>query len=155
MSEAASVERQVVAERVYDHPVEAVWPFLRRFGALARWHPWAADCVMEQGAPEDQIGAVRLVTGHPKPNLCRERLLALSDAECWIDYNVESGLPLDRYVARARLWPLAAGRTRLVWTARFAAPPARAERWQGHFTRILGDGLEAIEAWLAAGRRLD
>lgn len=150
-----SIERRVEVERTYGHPVEAVWPFLRRFGALARWHPWAAASVMEAGAPEDRVGAVRVVTGRPKPNLCRERLLGLSDAEWWIDYNVESGLPLDRYRARARLWPLGPARTRLVWTATFAAPPERAERWQGHFSRILGDGLLAIEDWLAAGRRLD
>lgn len=151
---SGSVETEVTVERLYAYPVGAVWPFLRRFAALAEWHPWAAACVMEAGAPEGRIGAVRLVTGHPKPNLCRERLLGLSDDEWWIDYNVESGLPLDRYTARARLWPLGPESTRLVWTAHFAARADRAERWRGHFTRILGDGLAAIEDWLAAGRRL-
>ncbi len=149
-----SVERQVVAERVYRHPVEAVWPFLRRFDALADWHPWAAASVMEEGAPADRIGAVRIVTGHPKPNLCRERLLGLNDAEWWIDYNVESGLPLDSYRARARLWPLPGGNTRLLWTAIFTARADRADRWLGHFNRIYEDGLQAIAERLAAGRGL-
>jgi len=149
-----SVERRVTVERVYEWPVAAVWPFLRRYGALAQWHPWAADCVMEDDAPEDRLDAVRIVTGRPKPNRCRERLLGLSDAEWWIDYNVESGLPLDRYRARAQLWPLGPVRTRLLWSAVFAATPERAERWRGHFTRILSDGAQAIEDWLATGRRL-
>lgn len=149
-----SVERQVVAERVYDHPVTAVWPFLRRYGALAQWHPWAAATVMEDGAPEDRIGAVRIVTGQPKPNVARERLLGLSDEAWWIDYNVEAGLPVENYRARAQLWPLGAERTRLLWRASFHARPDRADRWQANFQRIYADGLQAIADWLAAGRTL-
>lgn len=148
------VERRILAERTYDHPVEAVWPFLRRFAALAEWHPWAAACRMEDAAPEDRIGAVRIVTGRPKPNIVRERLLGLSDAEYWISYSVEEGQPLEDYRALARLWPQGSGRTRLLWTGSFRATAERADRWLANFQRIYADGLEAIDQWLAAGRRL-
>ncbi|MDW8803290.1 SRPBCC family protein [Streptomyces scabiei] len=109
---------------VIDAEASRVWRVLRRFGDIATWFPGVTQSKIEDGLPDQTVGAVRamvLSDGNP----LRERLLSMDDKNRSLSYGFEeSSLPYDDFVLTVRLVPLDDGsRTFIRWTAHFDVQP--------------------------------
>jgi hypothetical protein len=100
---------------------DVVWKIIRSFDSVARWDPFARDCVIEAGWPADRVGAVRqihLQDGTPM----RERLTAISDKDMTFSFSViESPMSFAYHSSTVRLLPIdRGGRTILTWDVEFS-----------------------------------
>jgi hypothetical protein len=111
----------VYRSAVISAPIERVWSLARDFNALPRWHPAIAASQIEDGLPADQVGCVRRFTRRSDGGLLRERLLALSDAERTLTYNIlVSPMPVENYIATMRFTPVTVGNSTFAeWWAEF------------------------------------
>ena len=132
---------------VLDAPVDTVWRILRDFNGHDRWHPIVARSDLEAGRRTDEVGAVRNFTIRSGERV-REVLLTLSDRDRHLRYAiVDSGLPLEDYVAEFFLKPVTDGnRTFWSWSSRFRTPPGEEEA----LARLVGE--EVYEAGFAGVR---
>ena len=137
-------------------PLEAVWAVLRNFNGHDRWHPAVASSEIEEGAEEDQVGAVRnfrLVDG----GRIREQLLALSDVETSFTYCIlEAPAFLRNYVANVRLRRVTDDDTCLwEWRASFDPPTTEKDRLRRFVAEdIIEAGFRAFRASLVSGERV-
>ena len=111
----------VYRSAVINVPVDRVWSLARDFNALPRWHPAIATSEIEGGLPADKVGCVRRFTRRSDGGLLREQLLALSDADHTLTYNILiSPMPVANYVATMRFTPVTVGNlTFAEWWAEF------------------------------------
>jgi NADPH2:quinone reductase len=134
-------------------PLEAVWAVLRNFNGHERWHPAVASSEIEEGAEDDQVGAVRnfqLMDG----GRIREQLLALSDVETSFTYCIlEAPVFLHNYVANVRLRRVTDDETCLwEWRASFDPPTAEKDRLKRFVAEdIIEAGFRAFARSLASG----
>src|ERR1700688_1866163 len=134
-------------------PLEAVWAVLRNFNGHDRWHPAVASSEIEEGAEEDQVGAVRNFQLSDGGRI-REQLLALSDIETSFTYCIlEAPVFLRDYVAQVRLRRVTLDNTCLwEWRARFDPLPADKERLTRFIAEdIFAAGFRAIAARFGGG----
>ena len=112
---------KVYRSAVIRAPVETVWAVVRDFNALPRWHPAIATSDIEAGSAADRVGCVRSFTRKSDGGLLREQLLALSDTEHALTYNIlVSPMPVANYVAGIRLIPITKGNVTFAeWWAEF------------------------------------
>jgi hypothetical protein len=98
-----------------------VWNLVRDFNALPRWHPAIAASEIEDGRAADQVGCVRRFTRRSDGGLLREQLLALSDTDHTLTYNIlVSPMPVANYVATMRFTPVTVGNSTFAeWWAQF------------------------------------
>ena len=130
---------------VLDHPADAVWTVIRRFGHYA-WAGVAADTVIEDGKAEAEVGAVRCVSMPGRT--IRQRLLAHSDRERSYTYSFLEPAPVPNYVATIRVTPVAeTGQAFVDWRASFDCAPGEQARWVEQFED------KGFAVWLAALRR--
>ena len=129
---------RVTRSAVIDAPIERVWAVLRDFNSHAAWHPAVAESTIEGGEPADQVGCIRNFSMRDGGRL-REQLLALSDYEFSMTYNIlESPMDLTGYIATLRLFPVTDGDGTFVeWTAEFDCAPERA----APLARQIGEGV--------------
>jgi NADPH2:quinone reductase len=136
-------------------PLEVVWAVLRNFNGHDRWHPAVASSEIEEGAEDDQVGAVRsfrLIDG----GRIREQLLALSDVETSFTYCIlEAPVFLRNYLANVRLRRVTDDETCLwEWRASFDPPAAEKERLERFVTEdIIEAGFRAFRESLVSGDR--
>ena len=135
-------------------PIERVWSLARDFNALPRWHPAIATSEIEDGLAADQVGCVRRFTRRSDGGLLRERLLALSDAERTLTYNIlVSPMPVANYVATMRFTPVTVGNhTFAEWWAEFDVTQGP----EAATTADIGDnvfvvGMASLERLASAG----
>lgn len=104
-------------------PVDSVWQEMRDFAGMDCWHPDISAMVMLDGAPSDQVSAVR--DFQFGPGRLHEQLTLLSDTDRAFRYRIlKSPQPWMNYHAGARLWPVTADNSTLaVWTADWVASP--------------------------------
>jgi len=137
-------------------PLEAVWAILRNFNGHERWHPAVASSEIEEGAADDQVGAVRnfqLVDG----GRIREQLLALSDVETSFTYCIlEAPVFLRNYVANVRLRRITDDDACLwEWRASFDPPTAEKDQLRRFVTEdIIEAGFRAFRQSLVSGMRI-
>src|SRR5271163_3502261 len=137
-------------------PLEAVWAVLRNFNGHDRWHPAVASSEIEEGADEDQVGAVRnfrLMDG----GRIREQLLALSDVETSFTYCIlEAPAFLRNYVANVRLRRVTDDDTCLwEWRASFDPPTTEKDRLRRFVAEdIVEAGFRAFRESLVSGERV-
>src|SRR5271155_1151842 len=137
-------------------PLEAVWAVLRNFNGHDRWHPAVGSSEIEEGAADDQVGAVRnfqLVAG----GRIREQLLALSDFETSFTYCIlEAPVFLRNYVANVRLRRVTDDDTCLwEWRASFDPPTTEKDRLRRFVAEdIIEAGFRAFRASLVSGERV-
>lgn len=100
---------------------ERTWQLLRDFNGLASWHPLIDSSEIEGGLSGDRVGCVRRFTLRADGAILREQLLALSDHERALTYNIlESPMPVANYVATIRVTPITLGNDTFVeWWAEF------------------------------------
>src|SRR4051812_12166458 len=116
---------------VLDHPAEAVWSVIRRFGHYG-WAGVDAETVIEDGKAEAEVGAVRNVTMPGRA--IRQKLLAHSDRERCYTYSFLEPAPVPNYVATIRVTPVAeTGQAFVDWRASFDCAPAERDRWVDQF----------------------
>jgi len=145
---------KVVRSTIIDAPIDEVWEILRDFNGHDRWHPAVSASRIEERRASDEVGCVRdfaLAAG----GAIREQLLSLSDRDYSFTYCIlDAPVPLDGYVATARLKPVTDGdRTFWHWQSEFRPPPGRA----AELTRMVGEdiyeaGFQAIKAAVARRR---
>ncbi|OLL71470.1 hypothetical protein Ae168Ps1_5973c [Pseudonocardia sp. Ae168_Ps1] len=127
-------------------PLAEVWPHVRDFGAIHRWHPAIDSAELTRGASGSDIGAQRrLVLGDG--GVVVENLLALDDRGHALTYEiVESPFPVRRYVSTLRLAPVtAAGHTFAEWWVEFDADAAAEGELVELFANgVFGAGLAAL-----------
>jgi hypothetical protein len=113
------------ASSVIDAPVDDVWARIRDFNGLPDWHPAIERSEIEDGRPADEIGCVRSFYLADDGGHIRETLLAFSDQDRLMTYDMQKG-PMTwwNYSATLRLRPITDGnRTYIEWSADFDATP--------------------------------
>jgi len=109
---------------VIDAPVKRVWDAIRPFDSLAAWHPYVAACTIEEGGPKDQLGIIRRIEMQDDGGVVRETLLALSDHDHRIVYDIiDSPMPVQNYVAQIDLHEVTeGGKTFAHWSVECDTP---------------------------------
>lgn len=138
---------RVFVSSVIDAPVAEVWKRVRDFNALPKWHPRIRDSRIEDGLPGDRVGCIRNFNLQNGDNI-RERLLGLSDYDCFCTYSMLEGpMPLSDYVATLRLTPITdRERCFAEWSAEFeCAPDDEADLVSGVGTNVFQGGFDALK----------
>lgn len=117
------VEKFIVTRSVdLDAAPAEVWDLIGRFGALDRWHPLVATCVVEM---IDEVEHRRFATLDGAEFL--ERLAARHPHAKRYDYGVVSSpLPLSGYASSLRVAARDLG-ARVVWSSQFDSDEPRVE----------------------------
>lgn len=108
------------ASTIIKKPVDHVWHIIRDFGTIGSWHPVVRNSHIEHNQPGDLVGCIRSL--HLQDGgLVRETLLALSDYDYCIEYDIlESPMPLKNYHAKLCLHPITdSNETFAEWSATF------------------------------------
>lgn len=139
------------ASAVIQAPIEVVWPYMRDFNGLPRFHPAIARSEIEDGLDADVVGCVRsfhLADG----SHIRERLMMLDDARFTFAYNFEKpAFPVTNYLATVRLHPVTNGdATFCEWEAVFDEAPEDA----GKYAPIISEGVFAT-GWAALRSQIE
>lgn len=125
----------------------AVWAVAREF--CGRWHP-AIETIRAERGPNGALIRAFAVGGEAR--LYREQLTYLSDSDCVLGYTHLEGIEgVDRYDAWLEVAAADGGGSLMTWSARFAAPGARAAAIAAGTRRIFADGLAALAARAEAG----
>jgi len=137
---------------VIDAPIEAVWKTIRPFDSLAVWHPYVAACTIEDGQSRDQVGCIRRIVLRDGGGIVRETLLALSDRDRSIVYDIiESPMPVENYVATLSLREVTEGNKTLAhWCVEFDTPEDRREDMIAMLQDIFRSGLLRLHELLAS-----
>lgn len=127
-------------------PLAEVWPHVRDFGGIHRWHPGITSCELTRGASGTEIGAQRrsvLADG----GVVVENLLGLDDrGHALTSEIVESPFAVRRHVSTIRLAPVTSvGRTFAEWWVEFDADAADEADLADLFANgIFGAGLAGL-----------
>ncbi|ALE84510.1 polyketide cyclase [Pseudonocardia sp. HH130629-09] len=133
-------------------PLAEVWPHVRDFGGLHRWHAAIATCELIRGASGSEIGAQRRLTLADGGGTVVEELTALDERGHALTYEIlESPFPVRRYVSTIRLAPVTAvGHTFGEWWTEFDADGADEGELAGMFANgVFAAGLAALaQRWV-------
>ncbi len=139
---------RVYVSTVIDAPLSTVWKIVRDFNGLPSWHPAAGESRIEDGKANNEVGCVRNFALNDGTGNVRESLLALSDVNHEIVYDMLGGpLPFVDYVATMRFEPVTSDDTTFaVWTAEFTAADGDSEHWQKFVADdVFLGGFQALE----------
>lgn len=136
---------RVYCSVVVPAPVEQIWGTVRDFNGMPQWHPTISDSRIEDGLPGDAVGCVRdfhLTDGRH----LREQLLSLSDLDhCYAYTILESGLPVQHYLAELRLRRVTADEHTFVeWVGQFDVPNDEESATCDTVMTVFSDGLSAL-----------
>ncbi len=111
---------KVFRSMVLDASIDRVWPVVRQFDGVVKWHPGVAMARMEEGAANTEIGGIRHLT-LPDGGVIRETLLTLDDVGHAFCYDIiDSPLPVTNYLACQRFFPVTHSRqTYASWEVSF------------------------------------
>jgi len=137
---------------IIDAPIATVWKVIRPFDSLSVWHPYVAACKIEEQRFADQVGCIRRIELRDGSGIVRETLLALSDSECRIVYDIiESPMPVENYVATLSLREITEGnKTVAHWCVEFDTPEDRREEMIAMLQDIFRSGLLRLHELLAS-----
>jgi hypothetical protein len=138
------------ASAIIEAPIEVVWPYMRDFNGLPRFHPAIVRSEIEGGLDADVVGCVRSFHLQDGTHI-RERLLMLDDARFTFAYNFEkAAFPVKNYIATVRLYPVTRGdATFCEWEATFDEAPGD----EGKYVDIVSNGVFAA-GWAALRRQI-
>lgn len=141
--------KQAYFSTVINAPVKEVWDQIKDYNGLATWHPMVAGSEIEGGGPANRIGAIRRLTLKNEGNPPRETLLAYSDLEHMIVYDVvESDMAIHDYISTIKLTPVTDGDlTFAEWSVKFEPDDGEdGEKWVDFFANeVYGDGLRNLK----------
>jgi len=131
-------------------PVDQVWARVRDFNGLPSWHPAATDSGIEDGHANGEVGCVRNFALADGSGRIRETLLAISNVERSLTYNMLPGgpLPFVNYVAKMKFSPITdRNETFAEWSADFDAIDGDDAKWHGFVANdVFLGGFRALEA---------
>jgi len=140
---------KVFSSRVLSLPVEDVWDRVKDFNGLPNWHPAATDSRIEETHGPGEVGCIRNFALADGSGRIRETLLAISDVERSLSYNMLLGgpLPFVDYVSTMRFWPITeSGTTFAAWSAEFDVSDGQSDHWQKFVADdVFMGGLRALE----------
>jgi hypothetical protein len=138
---------------VFPQPAPAIWEIIRDFNNYPVWVGGAGESRIEDGKPGDTVGAVRSVLYRGRH--IRQRLLALSDAECTQTYEFcgAPSLPVEGFQATLRITQVVDGdRSFVEWWADFDCEPARRDELTGTLRGWFAQWLESLRGELNSRR---
>ncbi len=131
-------------------PVDVVWDRVKDFNGLPNWHPAATDSHIEEAHAPGSVGCIRNFALTDGSGRIRETLLAISDVERSLTYNMLPGgpLPFVDYVATMQFWPITStDQTFAAWMADFDVSDGRHEHWRNFVAQdVFIGGYQALEA---------
>lgn len=145
---------KVHVSTIINAPLSKVWKIVSDFNGLPNWHPAAGESRIEDGKANNEIGCVRNFSLSDGSGQIRETLLAQSDVDHEIVYNMLGGpLPFVDYVAIMHFEPITDGDTTFArWTAEFEASDGQDEHWQSFVaTDVFLGGFRALEQVAISG----
>jgi hypothetical protein len=131
---------------------DRVWTLVRNFNGLPQWHPAIGTSEIEGGRPGDSVGCVRRFTLRADGRVLREQLLALSDHERTLTYNIlASPMPVANYVASMRITPITMGNMAFAeWWAEFDVTSGTEQEMIKHIgDDVFVAGLDALDRQLS------
>lgn len=143
--ESSAVSR-VYVSAVIDAPIDRVWDLIGEFDSLAAWHPFVADCKIEDELPSRQIGCVRAIEVKDGGGIIREQLVTFSDQEHLCRYSILTGpMAVRNYLATMWLLPITMSNdTFAQWESNFDADPADLAEMIDLVTSIFSEGFASI-----------
>lgn len=124
---------KVFSSTIIDVPVDLVWNRVKDFNGLPNWHPAATDSKIESPHASGEVGCIRNFALADGSGRIRETLLAISDIERNLTYNMLPGgpLPFVNYIAVMQFWPITDRKqTFATWTADFDVSDNQTDHWQ-------------------------
>ena len=130
-------------------PVDQVWTRVRDFNGLPNWHPAATDSRIEEGFNAGEVGCVRNFALTDGSGRIRETLLAISNVERCLTYDMlpDGPLPFVNYVARMKLSAITdRNETFAEWWAEFEAGDGQTDHWHRFVENdVFLGGFRALE----------
>ncbi len=131
-------------------PVDQVWDRVRDFNGLPNWHPAATDSKIEPGRNNGELGCVRNFALTDGSGRIRETLLAISNPDRSLTYDMLPGgpLPFVNYVAKMKFTPITdRNETFAEWWADFEAGDGDEPKWKAFVSDdVFIGGFRALEA---------
>lgn len=141
---------KVFSSTVIDLPIDPVWERAKDFNGLPSWHPAATDSKIEPPHAAGVIGCVRNFALTDGSGRIRETLLALSDCDRRLTYDMLPGgpLPFVDYVATMHFQPITdRDLTFASWSAEFDVSDGRHDHWRQFVAEeVFIGGFRALEA---------
>ena len=115
---------------------------------MSEWHPYVATCDIENDEPDDKLGCIRKIVLKDGGGIVRETLLALSDTDHRIIYDiVDSPMPVENYVATITLKKTDEGnKTSAHWSVEFDTDEENSEMMINTLNEIYRSGFECLGA---------
>ena len=130
-------------------PVDQVWERVRDFNGLPTWHPAAMDSHIEDGKANGEVGCVRNFALADGSGRIRETLLAISNIDRSLTYDMLPGgpLPFVNYIAKMNFTPITDRQeTFAEWWADFEASDGDEAKWLSFVTNdVFLGGFKALE----------
>ncbi len=140
---------KIFSSTLIDAPVDQVWTRVKDFNGLPNWHPSATDSRIEDTHAPGAVGCIRNFALTDGSGRIRETLLAISDADRSLTYNMLSGgpLPFVDYIAAMQFWPVTdRGNTFAAWSAEFDVSDHQADHWKRFVAEdVFIGGFRALE----------
>ena len=139
---------KVMVSTVIDAPLPTVWNIVSNFNGLPNWHPAVGKSQIDDGKSNNEIGCVRNLFMADDSGVVRETLLAQSDVDHEITYNMIGGpLPFVDYVAVMHFQSLTDGdKTFARWTAEYGVSDGQEDHWREFVaTDVFLGGFKALE----------
>lgn len=141
---------RVYVSSLIEAPIDQVWDLIGDFNSLPAWHPFVADCQIEDGLPSAQIGCIRAIEVKEDGGTIREQLVTLSDQEHLCRYSILTGpMAVRNYLATMWLLPVTMSNTTFAqWEANFDTEPADLAEMVDLVTSIFREGFLSVQAKL-------
>lgn len=129
--------------------VDDVWNKVKNFNGLPDWHPAATDSNIEPGHNAGEVGCVRNFALTDGTGRIRETLLAISEIEKSLTYDMQLGgpLPFVDYVSTMTFEGITnKNQTFAKWTAEFSVSDGQIEHWENFVANdVFLGGFQALE----------
>ena len=139
----------VFSSTIINIPVVKVWDRVKDFNGLPNWHPAATDSRIEEGHASGAAGCIRNFALTDGSGRIRETLLAISDVDRTLTYDMLPGgpLPFVDYVAVMRFWPITdRDQTFAAWSATFDVSDGQHDHWRDFVANdVFIGGFRALE----------
>ena len=141
---------KVYVSSVLPVTVEKAWAKIRDYNGLPAWHPMVAASRIEGGRSGGEVGVVRNFTLKGDGAVVREQLLALSDAEFAVTYNIlEAPMPIRNYVSTLRLRRITdGGATFAEWSSEFDVASGPESDMVTLVTEVYQSGFDSLKKLL-------
>ena len=140
---------KVCSTAIINVPLSDVWNRVKDFNGLPNWHPAATDSQIEDGHYPGQVGCVRNFALTDGSGRIRETLLAISDPQHTLTYNMLGGgpLPFIDYLSTMSFESVTAkNQTFAKWTAEFSVGDGKEAHWENFVANdVFLGGFKALE----------